>query len=181
MKVKILTSDVIGLDAFCKAPADILTSASDEGVAVFDNNAPLFYAVTPERLAHLLTLASAAQEKPNDVSLESHFYQTAPCWPPEALPVPAGKFIIYDGWQPDADFQRQAAIWGITLTAPPEMAELAAFTSYWRAEGRAFHHIQWQQKLARHLQQARATSGRNAGNRNTLPEPDKSIPDGFRG
>jgi patatin-like phospholipase/acyl hydrolase len=60
-----------------------------------------------------------------------------------------GKFALYAGWQPDADFQRQAALWGIALTQPATPEELAAFTAWWQAEGKVFTHIQWQQKLAR--------------------------------
>ena len=63
------------------------------------------------------------------------------------------------GWQPDADFQRQAAIWGVALSEPVTPAELAAFVAYWQAEGRLFHHVQWQQKLARSVQMNRAASG----------------------
>lgn len=52
---------------------------------------------------------------------------------------------MYAGWQPDADFQRQAALWGIALAQPATPEELAAFTAYWQAEGKVFHHVQWQQ------------------------------------
>lgn len=52
---------------------------------------------------------------------------------------------MYPAWQPDADFQRQAALWGVALREPVTAEELAAFIAYWQAEGKVFHHIQWQQ------------------------------------
>lgn len=60
--------------------------------------------------------------------------------------------------------------------------ELASFIAYWQAEGKVFHHVQWQQKLARSLQIGRASNGglpkRDV---NTVSEPDSQIPPGFRG
>ena len=53
---------------------------------------------------------------------------------------------MYAAWQPDADFQRQAALWGVALREPVTAEELASFVAYWQAEGKVFHHIQWQQK-----------------------------------
>ncbi|MCR9027451.1 primosomal protein DnaI, partial [Citrobacter amalonaticus] len=45
-----------------------------------------------------------------------------------------------------------------------------------------FHHVQWQQKLARSVQIGRTSNGglpkRDV---NTISEPDKEIPKGFRG
>ena len=93
-----------------------------------------------------------------------------------------GKFPMYAGWQPDADFQRQAALWGIALAQPATPEELAAFTAYWQAEGKIFHHVQWQQKFARSLQINRASNnGQPKRDINAFSEPDKKIPDGFRG
>ena len=88
---------------------------------------------------------------------------------------------MYAGWQPDADFQRQAALWGIALAQPATPEELAAFTAYWQAEGKVFHHVQWQQKFARSLQINRASNnGQPKRDINAFSEPDKKIPDGFR-
>lgn len=60
--------------------------------------------------------------------------------------------------------------------------ELTSFIAYWQAEGKVFHHVQWQQKLARSLQIGRASNGglpkRDV---NTVSEPDSQIPPGFRG
>lgn len=181
MSVKILTSTVIGLDAFRQDPIGALAAAPAGAVAVFDNNAPVMYAVSPDRLAQLLELEAAARQPQSDVALDEQLYHDALAQP-TAVSAPAGKFMMYPGWRPDADFQRQAAIWGIALGEPVTPAELAAFVTWWQADGRAFHHVQWQQKLARSVQQSRAVNGGRAQRDiNQLPEPDHTIPDGFRG
>ena len=115
----------------------------------------------------------------SDVALDDQLYQE-----PQAAPVavPMGKFAMYPDWQPDADFIRLAALWGVALREPVTTEELASFIAYWQAEGKVFHHVQWQQKLARSLQIGRASNGglpkRDV---NTVSEPDSQIPPGFRG
>ncbi|WP_048814985.1 DnaT-like ssDNA-binding domain-containing protein, partial [Escherichia coli] len=49
--------------------------------------------------------------------------------------VPMGKFAMYPDWQPDADFIRLAALWGVALREPVTTEELASFIAYWQAEG----------------------------------------------
>jgi DNA replication protein DnaT len=93
-----------------------------------------------------------------------------------------GKFAMYAGWQPDAEFLRLSALWGIALSEPVTPEELASFVAYWQAEGKVFHHVQWQQKLARSVQMGRANSGNQTRRDiNTVSEPDNHIPPGFRG
>ena len=177
MSVKILSSPLVGLDGFCQDPLTTLQQADNGTLAVLHNNAPAFYALTPQRLAHLLALEAAAQQ-PSDVALDDSLFhsEAAP------VPVPAGKFAMYPGWQPDGDFQRQAAIWGVALSEPVTPAELAAFVAYWQAEGRLFHHVQWQQKLARSVQMNRAANGGQPKRDVTqVSNTDYDIPDGFRG
>ncbi len=177
MSVKILSSTLAGLDSFCRDPLAALNQADNGTLAVLQDNAPAFYAVTPQRLAALLALEAAAQQ-PNDVTLDESLFQADR--PPVA--VPAGKFAMYPDWQPDADFQRQAAIWGVALSEPVTAAELAAFVAYWQAEGRLFHHVQWQQKLARSVQMNRAANGGQPKRDSTqVSNTDYDIPDGFRG
>ncbi|MDF2042707.1 MULTISPECIES: primosomal protein DnaT [unclassified Pantoea] len=177
MSAKILTSTLIGLDAFRQDPLTALQQAEKGTLAVLDNYAPVMYAITPTRLAELLALEAAARQ-PNDVALDDSLYDDAPA----AIHTPAGKFAMYQGWQPDADFTRQAAIWGVALSEPVTPSELAAFVAYWQAEGRMFHHVQWQQKLARSIQMNRAANGGQPKRDITqLPDPDRTIPDGFRG
>ncbi len=61
-------------------------------------------------------------------------------------------------------------------------AELATFVAYWQAEGRPFHHVQWQQKLARSVQMHRAGNGGQPKRDITrIDNTDYDIPDGFRG
>ncbi|EPR9140274.1 DnaT-like ssDNA-binding domain-containing protein [Cronobacter sakazakii] len=93
-----------------------------------------------------------------------------------------GKFAISPDWKPDPDFRKQAAIWGIPLTKEVTPQELASFIDFWQAEGKAFHHTQWQQKLARSVQQSRnRVNGRIGRDVNAIPEPEDEIPPGFRG
>ena len=163
MSSRVLTPDVVGIDALVHDHQTVLAKAEGGVVAVFANNAPAFYAVTPARLAELL-------------ALEEKEPQAAP------VAVPMGKFAMYPDWQPDADFIRLAALWGVALREPVTTEELASFIAYWQAEGKVFHHVQWQQKLARSLQIGRASNGglpkRDV---NTVSEPDSQIPPGFRG
>ncbi|EPC6068881.1 DnaT-like ssDNA-binding domain-containing protein [Enterobacter hormaechei] len=94
-----------------------------------------------------------------------------------------GKFQMRDSWKPDPQFIQRAALWGITLKTDITPFELAEFITYWKAEGKAFHHDQWQQKLARSVQQSRSRPVAQQQRRdiNDVPEPDKAIPQGFRG
>lgn len=94
-----------------------------------------------------------------------------------------GKFQMRDNWKPDPQFIQRAALWGINLKTDITPFELAEFITYWKAEGKAFHHDQWQQKLARSVQQSRARPVTQQQRRdiNDVPEPDKAIPQGFRG
>ncbi len=174
MSSRILTSNVIGIDEFVRDHASVLARTEGGAVAVFANNSPAFYAVTPQRLEQLLALEARLARPASDIALDAQFYEE-----PTAAPVnvPMGKFALYAGWQPDADFQRLAALWGIALTQPATPEELASFAACWQAEGKVFHHVQWQQKLARSVQIGR-TSQNSAAKRdiNALSEPDKQIP-----
>ncbi|HBZ4242974.1 primosomal protein DnaT [Klebsiella sp. CN_Kp104] len=179
MSSRILTTDFCGLDDFVKNHAARLQKSASGAVAVFANNAPAFYALTPERLAQLLELEAKLARPTSDIALDAQFFDE-----PSAAPVavPMGKFAMYAGWQPDADFQRLAALWGIALTQPVTPEELAAFVAYWQAEGKVFHHVQWQQKLARSVQIGRASNGgQPKRDVNAISEPDNQIPRGFRG
>ncbi|RAU36163.1 primosomal protein DnaT [Enterobacter sp. ECC-175] len=179
MSSRILTSSIAGIDAFMRDPRGMLTHAEKGTLAVFADNAPAFYAITPERLAQLLETEARLSRPPSDVSLDTQFFEEPASGP---VAVPMGKFAMYAGWQPDADFLRLAALWGIALSQPVTPEELAAFTAYWQAEGKVFHHIQWQQKLARSIQINRASNnGQPKRDINAFSEPDKQIPNGFRG
>ncbi len=180
MSAKILTSDVIGIDAFCQDPDAALASSGQGAVAVFNNNAPAFYALTAGRLAELLALEARLKRPASDVTLEETLFEEKPA--AAAIAPPMGKFAMYPDWQPDPEFQRLAALWGIMLREPVTQQELASFVTYWQAEGKVFHHVQWQQKLARSVQISRAANG-GAPRRdvNAVSQPDDNIPDGFRG
>lgn len=171
MPDKILVSDVIGVDKFVRDPAVALDALPAGVLVVLSNNAPLFYAVTPARMAQLLMLEQqvVAGEAVSEVRYDGAVLACAP----------VGKFAMYIGWQPDADFQRMAALWGVHLAYPVTAAELMAFVSYWQVERKVFHHIQWQQKLARNVQISRNGNGRRDVVMSSIP--DEHIPAGFKG
>ncbi|WP_412767200.1 primosomal protein DnaT [Citrobacter enshiensis] len=141
---------------------------------------PAFYAVTPARLAELLALEEKLSRPGSDITLDAQFYEE-----PQATPVavPMGKFAMYPAWQPDADFQRQAALWGVALSEPATAEELASFVAYWQAEGKVFQPCSVAaQKLARSLQIGRSSNGgMPKRDVNSISEPDNHIPPGFRG
>ncbi|ELH6290395.1 helix-turn-helix domain-containing protein [Escherichia coli] len=78
-----------------------------------------------------------------------------------------GKFSMHDSWTPSDDFLRVSSLQGIHLDCLPTPQELAEFRIYWMAEGKAFHHAQWEQKLARRLQVSR---------QNKLTSPENNVP-----
>lgn len=62
-----------------------------------------------------------------------------------------GKFVMFDEWEPDCDFLRKSAFWGHALTEPVKPTELAEFITYWKSEGKAKHHEQWEMALAKSI------------------------------
>lgn len=105
---------------------------------------------------------------------------------PEAGDPPAGnwsdypgKFVMTGHWQPDPDFSRKAAQWGVILNEPYRPEELAEFVTYWQAEGKAKHHAQWEMAFARSIHQQRmktngVTNGTNKHNQTSSPFAGKS-------
>lgn len=163
--MKILVSDDITLDSFCKNPIQILEKSNKGVIAVLKNNSPIFYAITPHLLKKIFDLECHLLDKnTKKQNIEK-------------------KFSMHPGWTPDKDFIRQAALWGIILTEEILESELASFISYWQAEGCFFYHIQWEQKLARSLQKSRSISYLSQKKRDItyIPTPDQTIPNGFRG
>lgn len=75
--------------------------------------------------------------------------------PVENWPDYPGKFVMTGHWQPDPDFTRKAAQWGVILTEPYRSEELAEFITYWQAEGKAKHHAQWEMAFAKSIRQQR--------------------------
>lgn len=93
---------------------------------------------------------------------------------PEAEDPPTGNWSDYPGkfamtghWQPDPDFSRKAAQWGVILNEPYRPEELAEFITYWQAEGKAKHHAQWEMAFARsiHQQRMKTNGGSNGANK----------------
>ncbi|MFJ5472743.1 DnaT-like ssDNA-binding domain-containing protein [Pectobacterium carotovorum] len=97
---------------------------------------------------------------------------------PEYIPgidEPIGKFPMFSDWRPSLDFRQRAALAGVVLTEDYQPTELAGFVMYWQPEGKAFHQHQWDQKLARHIQQVRSSAGKQkTGGLNAAPEQTTS-------
>lgn len=83
-----------------------------------------------------------------------------------------GKFVMFDEWEPDSDFLRKSAFWGHALTDPVKPTELAEFITYWKAEGKAKHHEQWEMALAKSIkfQRAKANNSNTGVNNNGKSE-----------
>ncbi|QCI19611.1 MAG: primosomal protein DnaT [Buchnera aphidicola (Brevicoryne brassicae)] len=163
--MKILICQNTTLDLFCKNPIQILETSNNGAVTILKNNTPIFYAVTPFFLKKIFDLEYDSVYK--NVKKQNI----------------NKKFSMHSQWIPDKDFIHQAALWGIMLNKEVSKSELAAFISYWEVEGCFFHHIQWQQKLARSLQKSRSINNFQQKKRDVtyIPTPDQTIPNGFRG
>jgi DNA replication protein DnaT len=55
-------------------PRGVLTHAEGGTLAVFADNAPAFYAITPERLAQLLEIEARLSRPASDVTLDNQFF-----------------------------------------------------------------------------------------------------------
>ena len=89
MSSRILTTSIAGIDAFMRDPRGVLTHAEGGTLAVFADNAPAFYAVTPERLAQLLDIEAKLSRPASDVMLDNQFFDEPTSTP---VAVPMGKF-----------------------------------------------------------------------------------------
>ncbi|HMI76790.1 MAG TPA: primosomal protein DnaT [Buchnera sp. (in: enterobacteria)] len=182
MSIKILVPTVITLSNFQNDPIKALNSAKEGAIAIFQNNIPIMYAITPNLLNQLFSVNNILKEKTKKIIKTNLISKKNNKKKFSSVKIPIGKFQMHKEWKPDDDFLKQAAIWGIILNTPITITELALFITYWEAEGRFFHHIQWQQKLARSIQHIRIiNSTYNKRDINDLPKPDQHIPDGFRG
>jgi DNA replication protein DnaT len=177
MSSRILTTSIAGIDAFMRDPRGVLTHAEGGTLAVFADNAPAFYAITPERLAQLLEIEARLSRPASDVTLDNQFFDE-PGHAPVAVPM--GKFALYAGWQPDADFQRQAALWGIALTSPQPRKSWPRLPPGGRQKANSpiFSGSKSSRAASNQPRQQRRQPKRDI---NAFSEPDKQIPNGFRG
>ncbi|CAL4317885.1 Primosomal protein 1 [Buchnera aphidicola (Neophyllaphis podocarpi)] len=168
------------LKTFCKNPTKILNLAKEGIVEILKEKKTIIYVVSPKILDKLIFIKNEFY-KINKKNNEYITKKTDKIKINNKINI--GKFLMHNKWIPDEDFLKKAKIWGIALKKTATKNELALFISYWKAEKRFFHHIQWQQKLARSLQQSRNLNYSNNKIRdiNKLPKPDQYIPEGFRG
>ena len=74
---------------------------------------------------------------------------------------PFGKIPMTADWLPSAEFRQRAAYWGRPVPDGLDLhAELNSFRDYWIAERKVFNQVQWEQKFARNLQNAKSTKPR---------------------
>ncbi|MCX8984823.1 DnaT-like ssDNA-binding domain-containing protein [Citrobacter portucalensis] len=72
-----------------------------------------------------------------------------------------GKIPMTADWTPSPDFRQRVAFWGVSIPDGLNLrAKLNGFIAYWQPEGKVFYQSQWEQKFARHLQQAKPTKPR---------------------
>lgn len=84
-----------------------------------------------------------------------------------------GKVPMTIDWKPSADFRQRVGFWGITIPDGLNLrAELNSFIAYWQPENKVFYQSQWEQKFARHLQQAKSTKPR--GNSHAGLDPNST-------
>ncbi|CAL4317788.1 Primosomal protein 1 [Buchnera aphidicola (Thelaxes suberi)] len=184
MTYSTFTSFFTTLKVFSKNPIKSLYGAKNEILAVFNENVPVMYVVTPRIMKKLFYVHKKNIDYDRSILLNKYLTKIDIKGKSNSCNyTPQGKFLIYDDWKPDNNFLHQALIWGIKLTSAPKNEELLSFISYWKAEGRLFHHMQWQQKFARSLERIRFIKNKHhccKRDINALPVPDKKIPIGFR-
>ncbi|HET9678489.1 MAG TPA: DnaT-like ssDNA-binding domain-containing protein [Buchnera sp. (in: enterobacteria)] len=174
----------ISLNDFLKNPIEKIKKSQKKILALLNNNLPIAYLIKPELLKRFLAIETAYKETKSNINLlKSLFLKKNKDRENKIKENQCGKFLMYESWNPDKDFLNKSALWGIDLNEYPKKSELALFISYWKAEGRMFHHIQWQQKLARSLQQSRYLNFKKTikTDINELSNPDLITPEGFRG
>ncbi len=104
MSSRILTSHFSGLEEFLQQHAALLAKSTDGTVAVFANNAPAFYALTPARLAQLLELEARLARPGSDIALDPQFSRSPPrrrlrCRWANLLCTPGGGLTpIFSAW-----------------------------------------------------------------------------------
>jgi DNA replication protein DnaT len=159
MSSRILTTSIAGIDAFMRDPRGVLTHAEGGTVA--------FLPTTRRRFT---------QSRRNvwhsfwRLKRNCHARRAISRWITSSLMsrlTPRdrsdGKICPVRGLAAGCRFSAAGRAVGHCANPAATAEELAAFTAWWQAEGKVFTHIQWQQKLARHLQITRASNnGQNA-------------------
>ncbi|CAL4041860.1 Primosomal protein 1 [Buchnera aphidicola (Tetraneura ulmi)] len=174
----------ISLNNFLKNPIKNIRQEKNQILEISNNNLPVVYLINPILLKRFLAIETAYKETQLNINSSNLlFLKKIEKKKTQIQEKQCGKFLMYKSWTPDKDFLKKSSLWGINLNQYPKKSELALFISYWKAENRIFHHIQWQQKLARSLQQTRRFDFKKNKKRdiNKLPNPDSIIPEGFRG
>lgn len=180
-KFKNITVDI---HHFCKNPNIFLKKEKKKIITILKNNKPLLHLITPDRFLQLLKIESLYFKKKmysESYFLKNIFSSNKYLDKEKNENIYLGKFRMYSQWEPDKNFLKLAATWGIHLDNFVKKSELASFITYWKAEGKLYHHIQWQQKLAYSVQFSRLRKKQFKNNITETYEPDTFIPYGFKG
>ncbi|MDI3415673.1 DnaT-like ssDNA-binding domain-containing protein [Pantoea sp. V106_11] len=100
------------------------------------------------------------------ITREEKFPTSQVSHPSQVQPVnvPSGKFMLTRDWVPSPDFFMKAAQWGVILNPDEFKPEhLTSFLDYWIGEGKAFTHVQWEQKFARQLERIKNETAKQKG------------------
>ena len=151
-----MTPDVVGIDALVHDHQTVLAKLKAVWFAVFANNAPAFYAVTPARRAELLALEESWRVRE---AMSLWTINSIRNRKPLPLLSPWGNSPCIRTGNPMPTLSARRRYGGVALREPVTTEELASFIAYWQAEGKSLSPLQWQQKLARSLQIGRASNG----------------------
>ncbi|WP_343128627.1 DnaT-like ssDNA-binding domain-containing protein [Buchnera aphidicola (Kurisakia onigurumii)] len=173
----------ITLDIFSNNYKKIIKYSKNKIIEIKDQKKTIMYILTPQQMKSL-SLINNNKKKDNIIFTKKVFQNLNKIEQLEYNKINLhGKFQIHEKWMPDKDFLKKSAIWGINLKNFPTQGEIASFISYWKAEGRFFYHIQWQQKLAHSIKKSRSilySVNKYKRDINEVATPDQKIPDGFR-
>ncbi|QCI19164.1 DnaT-like ssDNA-binding domain-containing protein [Buchnera aphidicola] len=157
MSINLIVSNIVTFELFCKDPKKYLRLGNESGIVEIKKNKPIMYVVSASLLNKLVSITykeyfSESVRNSKKLLIDFEKKKSVPFFTVEK------KFKMYDEWVPDDNFIKKSLIWGINLITPVTESELSFFVSYWKAEGRYFYHIQWQQKLAQSLDYSRNKS-----------------------
>jgi len=183
MAINLIISTILNTSSFYKNPLKSVFLTKKFGIIeVKEKNVPVMYMLDPNLLHKLVSITYRtdalqcffSKKDAKNVSLKKEPFNF----------LVEEKFKMYDKWTPDNNFIKKSSIWGFNLSHQVTNYELASFISYWKAEGRYFYHVQWQQKLAQSLNYSRKQKflAINRKKKNSFKNVNlkKTIPIGFR-
>ncbi|WP_343189965.1 DnaT-like ssDNA-binding domain-containing protein [Buchnera aphidicola] len=177
MEIKKLNLFKVTIENFLKEPSKYLKKTKKKTILILEKNAPKTYIINNYILKKIFKKIKIYKKKiDNDISKKIISIEKF-----NSKNKIQNKFAMYKNWNPDKNFIKKAAMWGIEIKKKVSRSELNLFIDYWKAEGRILHHIQWEQKLAYSLKITRASKhNKNISKSNKIYIKKNYIPDGFR-